>query len=59
MDEKDVLQYLIRIEDLAEKKSSIYARLLTEVSLAQGMEKLLENHKQRKQALQTLLGEEK
>ena len=59
MEEKDVLQNLIELETLAEKKSSIYARLLTEVTLAQKMEALAEAHKQRKQALQTLLGEEK
>ena len=59
MDEKNVLQQLIKMEDLAEKKASIYARLLTEVALAQKMGQLAEAHKQRKQALQTLLGEEK
>ena len=58
MDENEVLQQLISVEDLAEKKASIYARLLTEVSLAQRMEKLANAHKQRKQALQALLGEE-
>lgn len=59
MEELVVLQNLVALEALAEKKASIYARLLTEVTLAQKMETLAEAHKQRKQALQTLLGEEK
>ena len=58
MDENELLQALISVEDLAEKKASIYARLLTEVSLAQRMETLANAHKQRKQALEMLMGEE-
>lgn len=58
MDEKNVLQRLVQIEDIAEKKAGIYARLLTEPTLAQAMEKTAMSHKERKQALSSLLGEE-
>jgi hypothetical protein len=57
MEEKRVVQNMIYLEDLASKKSAIYGRLLTEIPLAQTMEKVSASHKQRMQALQTLLGE--
>ncbi|MBQ7880064.1 MAG: hypothetical protein IJ317_05390 [Clostridia bacterium] len=54
--EKDeVLQTLISVEDLAEKKTKIYSRLLTDATLAKDMEELALRHSKRKQALQRLL----
>ena len=49
--EKSTLFSLIRLEDLAEKKAMIYARLLTNPALAQGMEELAEKHAKRKNRL--------
>ncbi|MBR2023959.1 MAG: hypothetical protein IJ996_05560 [Clostridia bacterium] len=57
MEEKRVVQNMIYLEDLASKKAAIYGRLLTEIPLAQTMERVSASHKQRMQALQTLLGE--
>lgn len=59
MDEKNALKRLIEVEDVAGKKAGVYAKLLTEPSLAQAMEKTAKAHQQRKQALIALLGEEK
>ena len=53
--EKPALERLIQLEDLAEKKTKIYARLLIDVSLAKAMETLSQKHKNRKDALCTLL----
>ncbi len=60
MDEKDekeetLLQTLISMEDLAQKKTEIYARLLIDVNLAQKMEGLAKRHGERKERLQKLL----
>ncbi|MGN1052304.1 MAG: hypothetical protein ACI4SH_02815 [Candidatus Scatosoma sp.] len=56
--EKDALQeeakrlhYLAKIEDLAEKKSKIYSRLLIDAALAQDMEQLAVEHAQAKKSL--------
>lgn len=59
MDEKNALKRLIEVEDIAGKKAGVYAKLLTEPSLAQTMEKISEEHNERKQALLALLGVEK
>ena len=55
--EKDVLEKLKRLEDLAEKKTRIFSRLLMDAALAQDMEKLALCHQERKQAVCLLLGE--
>jgi hypothetical protein len=55
--EKDVLEKLKRLEDLAEKKTRIFSRLLMDAALAQDMEKLALSHEERKQAVCLLLGE--
>ncbi len=53
------LKSLLSIINIAEKKARIYSRLLTDVSLAKGMEKLACRHEEQKAALQSLLGEKK
>lgn len=45
------LHYLAKIEDLAEKKSKIYSRLLIDAALAQDMEQLAVEHAQAKKSL--------
>ena len=55
LQEKELLSALAEAEELAEKKTRIYSRLLTEMSLAQEMEELSKRHAARKQVLQTLL----
>ncbi len=52
------LHYLAKIEDLAEKKSKIYSRLLFNPALAQDMERLAVSHAQGKKSLLTLAGKE-
>ena len=52
--EKQALLRLSEVEDLAEKKVKIYARLLTEPSLAQDMETLAIKHAERKCTLESL-----
>ena len=59
MEEKEVIKRLIEVEDIAGKKAGVYAKLLTEPSLAKAMEKTATEHKEREQAWQALLGEEK
>ena len=53
--ENEYLKELMELEDLAEKKSKIYSRLLIEPSLAGEMEKLSKNHKVRKETIERLL----
>ncbi len=53
--EDTVLSALLELEDLAEKKAKIYSRLLTEVTMAQNMEKLAMRHGQRKESIEKLL----
>ena len=53
--EKQRLEELILMEDLAEKKAKIHSRLLTEPALAQEMESLAKRHAERKNRLKTLL----
>lgn len=45
------LHYLAKVEDLAEKKSKIYSRLLIDPRLAQEMESLAVGHAQGKKML--------
>ncbi len=53
--EDDSLQTLVTLEDLAEKKTKIYSRLLMDVSLAKEMETLSERHQKRRERLEKLL----
>lgn len=48
------LRLLADVEDLAEKKVKIYARLLTDASLAEDMELLAVRHAKRKLRLESL-----
>lgn len=57
--EEPIVQELITLEDLAEKKTKIYSRLLMDTALAKDMETLSNRHKDRKQALCTLLSGKK
>ena len=52
--ETQLLTTLAEIEDLAEKKTKIYSRLLTEQVLAKEMEELSARHTLRKQQLERL-----
>ena len=58
-EEKNSLQTLLSLVNLAEKKARIYSRLLTDVSLAKSMEKLACRHEEEKTTLQALLGDKK
>ena len=55
--EQPIIQELIALEDLAEKKTKIFSRLLMDAALAQDLESLSARHETRKQALCLLLGE--
>ena len=46
-----------KLEDLAEKKAKIYARLLTDMHLAEEMKSLALRHEERKELLVKLMGE--
>ena len=52
--EKGWLFALAQVEDLVEKKTKIYSRLLTEVAIAQDMEELSARHTKRKKKLEAL-----
>ena len=52
--ETELVQTLVELEDLAEKKTKIYSRLLTEQSLAKEMELLSSRHATRKERLELL-----
>ena len=52
--EKDALRKLAIIEDLAEKKATIYARLLTDTLLAEQLENIAKAHAERKSLLTKL-----
>ena len=52
--ETELIQTLAEIEDLAEKKTKIYSRLLTEQALAEEMELLSARHAARKTRLESL-----
>jgi hypothetical protein len=53
--DNEYLKNLIEIEDLAEKKTKIYSRLLIEPSLAKAMEELSLRHEKRKERIEQLL----
>ena len=55
--EKEGLRRLYMLEDLAEKKTRIYAKLLTDIDLAKSLQKTSEGHAERKQALAAMLEE--
>ena len=55
--ERETLLKLQEMEDLASKKAGVYSRLLIDAQLAQKMEGLEKGHKERKQALESLLYE--
>ncbi len=52
--ETELIKTLAEIEDLAEKKTKIYSRLLTEQALAKEMESLSDRHTQRRERLEKL-----
>ncbi len=52
--ETELIQTLAEIEDLAEKKTKIYSRLLTEQTLAQEMKSLSARHTARRERLEKL-----
>ncbi|MBO5412147.1 MAG: hypothetical protein J6A38_03620 [Clostridia bacterium] len=52
--EKGWLLALAQVEDLAEKKTKIYARLLTDVAIAKELETISFRHQKRKKALEQL-----
>lgn len=53
--EEQRLQELCRMEDLVEKKTKIYARLLTDVAKAQEMERLSMTHQKAREKMEKLL----
>lgn len=53
--EEKILQELCRMEDLAEKKTKIYSRLLTDTDKAQDMETLSAQHKNAREKMETML----
>ncbi len=53
--ENEYLKNLMEMEDLAEKKTKIYSRLLIEPALASAMEELSARHEKRKETLERLL----
>lgn len=52
--ETELIATLAEIEDLAEKKTRIYSRLLTEQALAKEMEELSARHTARRERLEKL-----
>ncbi len=54
-EENEYLKGLIELEDLAEKKTKIYSRLLIDAALAGKMEEISLRHKQRRESLEKLL----
>lgn len=53
--EEELLKTLMSLEDLAEKKTKIYSRLLTDATLAKDMETFAARHGKRKETLEKLL----
>lgn len=49
------LETLLALEDLAEKKTRIYSRLLMDAAIAERLEELANRHKKRKEILSKLL----
>ena len=55
--ETRALKCLARLEDLTEKKTRIFSRLLMDTTLAKELEALAKRHANRKARLYTLMGE--
>ena len=55
--EEKYLKELMELEDLAEKKTRIYSRLLVEPALAKEMENISKRHEERKERIELLLYE--
>ncbi len=53
-EETELLQQLAQMEDLAEKKTKIYSRILMDTALAKSMEELSLRHEKRKETLVSL-----
>ena len=53
--ENETLERLLKLEDLAAKKAGVYAKLLTEQSLAKDMEEISKRHAGRKSLIEKLL----
>ncbi len=53
-EETELLKTLCALEDLAEKKSAIYSRLLMDTGLAKDMEELSNRHAKRKERIKAL-----
>lgn len=53
--ENEYLENIMELEDLGEKKTKIYSRLLMEPSLAEEMETLSVRHQKRKESIERLL----
>ena len=53
--ERERLETLRQMENLAAKKAGIYSRLLIDARLAQKMEELVSHHQTREKALEILL----
>ena len=51
------LETLVSLEDLAEKKTKIFSRLLMDAAIAKEMEGLSLRHEKRKETLMQLLGQ--
>ena len=54
--EKSVLATLIEREDLAEKKTRIYARLLTDSAVVQTLQEVADSHRKSRETLSAFLG---
>ena len=52
---ENLLKNVITLEDLAEKKAKIYARLLIDPAIAQDLERISKRHQERKAKLENLL----
>ncbi len=53
--EKEGLKILLNLEDLAQKKTKIFSRLLMDAKLAGEMEQLSARHQQRRERIEKLL----
>ena len=54
--EQEALEKMMLLEDLTEKKTKIYSRLLTDVHFAKEMNDLSLRHEKRKERLAKLIG---
>lgn len=56
-EELKMLERIVALEDLAEKKTRIFSRLLMDAAIAKEMEGLSLRHEKRKEKLMQLLGQ--